>query len=80
VTWANQPAAAGAAATVASGTGWREWSVAAHVQEMYGPAGNHGFLIRDATESGGGFEQQFHSREMNENIPQLVVTFGPAAP
>jgi hypothetical protein len=39
---------------------------------------NNGFLIRDATEGGGGFEQQFHSREKGENMPKLVFTFGPA--
>ena len=32
VTWTSQPATTGAAATVASGVGYREWSVAAHVQ------------------------------------------------
>jgi hypothetical protein len=36
---------------------------------------NHGFLIRDATESGSGFEQQFHSREKGEQPPQLVLAF-----
>ena len=44
---------------------------------MYSGA-NHGFLIRDASENGGGFEQGFHSREKApDNPPQLVVTFGP---
>jgi hypothetical protein len=38
---------------------------------------NHGFLLRDATESQSA-EQQFHSREKGENVPQLVVTFEPA--
>ena len=38
MTWANQPATSGAAATVASGTGYREWNVAAIVQAMYSPA------------------------------------------
>jgi hypothetical protein len=41
---------------------------------------NHGFLVRDATEGGGGFEQQFHSREKGETPPTLVIQFGPAGP
>ena len=40
--------------------------------------GNNGFLIRDATEGGGGVQQQLHSREKApDNPPQLVITFGP---
>ncbi|MBX3055537.1 MAG: right-handed parallel beta-helix repeat-containing protein [Anaerolineae bacterium] len=74
VTWNNQPATAGAAATTSSGQGWREWDVAAQVQAMI-TSGNHGFLIRDANETGNGFEQQFHAREKNENVPQLVITY-----
>ena len=76
VTWTSQPATTGAVATVASGAGYREWSVAAHVQGMYS-GGNNGFLIRDATESGSGVEQGFHSREKGtDNPPRLVITFG----
>ncbi|MBE7471244.1 MAG: hypothetical protein HS114_19070 [Anaerolineales bacterium] len=41
-------------------------------------AGTHyGFRTRDANE-GGGNEQQLHSREKGESIPQLVVSFVPA--
>jgi hypothetical protein len=65
VTWSNQPQTAGAAATAAAGTGYREWPVTAQVQAMYSDA-NHGFLIRDAVE-GQDAEQQFHSRE---NCPE----------
>lgn len=76
VTWSNQPASGGPAATVASGSGWRQWSVAAQVNAMYAGA-NHGFLIRDAAENGGGHEQGFNSREKgSDNPPQLVITFG----
>ena len=76
MTWSNQPATAGAAATVASGTGYREWSAAAQVQAMY-TGGNNGFLIRDAAEGGSGLEQGFHSREKGtDNPPRLVITFG----
>ena len=73
VTWSNQPATTGTAATVASGAGWREWNVAALIQGMYtGP--NHGFLIRDANEANDA-EQQFHAREKGSDTPQLVVRF-----
>ena len=76
VTWGNQPATTGTAATVASGSGWREWVVTTQLQAMYIGA-NHGFLIRDAAEDGSGFEQQFHTREKApDNPPQLVITFG----
>ena len=43
---------------------------------MYAPGANHGFLIRDAAENGGGFDQAFHSREKGaDNPPQLVISF-----
>jgi large repetitive protein len=76
VTWANQPATTGAAATTSSGSGWRQWNVLSQVQAMYTTA-NNGFLVRDATENAPGREQQFHSREKApDNPPQLVITFG----
>jgi CSLREA domain-containing protein len=79
VTWSNQPATGGTAATTASGTGWRQWSVAAQVNAMYA-SGNHGFLVRDAAENGGGFGQALHGREKApDNPPQLVLTIGPAS-
>jgi hypothetical protein len=77
VTWSNQPATTGSAATTASGSDWREWAVAAMVQQMYDTNSNYGFLIRDAAENQDN-EQQFHSREKGENIPELVITFGSA--
>jgi len=78
VTWANQPAVAGAAATAFSGEGWREWNVVHQVQTMYA-AGNFGFVVRDQLENGNGIEQQYHSREKApDNSPLLVVTFGSA--
>ncbi|HEX5782294.1 MAG TPA: right-handed parallel beta-helix repeat-containing protein [Solirubrobacteraceae bacterium] len=76
IRWNNQPSTAGASATVASGSGYREWTVTTQVGEMY-TLGNHGFLIRDATENGSGLEQGFHSREKGtDNPPRLVLTFG----
>ena len=77
VNWGNQPATTGTAVTTGSGNGYREWNVSTLVVAMYGGS-NNGFLIRDASEGGGGSEQQFHSREKGENLPQLVITFGPA--
>jgi hypothetical protein len=77
VTWANQPAMSGSAATTTSGTGYREWGVAIIVQNMYSSGSNNGFLIKDATE-GQDAEQQFYAREKGENPPQLVLTFRPA--
>jgi hypothetical protein len=78
VTWSNQPATTGTAATTTSGSGWREWNVAAQVQAMYDSGSSNGFLIRDASESGSGREQQFHSREKGENTAQLILTFVPS--
>jgi len=37
-------------------------------------------MIRDAVENGDDREQKFHSREKDENIPELIVTFTPASP
>jgi hypothetical protein len=74
VTWASQPMTTGAAATTPSATGLREWNVTTAVQAMY-DAANHGFLIRDAAESGSGFEQSFHAREKGESPPVLMVRF-----
>jgi hypothetical protein len=77
VTWVNQPGTIGAAATTTSGTGWKQWTVTAMVNAMYGGT-NNGFLIKDATENhNGGFEQAFHSREKGVDTPQLVITFVP---
>jgi hypothetical protein len=70
-------ATAGAAATApsASVVGYIEWTVTAQVADMY-TSGNFGFLIRDASENGGGDEQGFHAREkIPDNVPQLVITF-----
>jgi hypothetical protein len=78
VTWSNQPATTGTAATTTSGTGYREWSVAGQVQAMYTGA-NNGFLVRDAVE-GQDAEQQLHSREHSQNRPQLVLKLGNVPP
>jgi hypothetical protein len=75
VTWNNQPPITGSAATTSSGSGWRQWNVTSMVQAMVSTSVNNGFLIRDASESGSGAEQQFHAREKDENTPELVITF-----
>ena len=74
----ERPADDRLAATTTSGTGYREWNVATLVQEMYTSGANNGFLIKDATE-GQDAEQQFHAREKDENVPQLVLSFKPAS-
>jgi hypothetical protein len=79
VTWNNQPAPATgvtpALAQSRNSAGYVEWNVAAQMAGVYG--NNKGFLIRDASENGGGMEQGFHSREKGaDNPPQLVITFG----
>jgi hypothetical protein len=75
VTWASQPAAAGTAATAASGGGYLSWNVTSQLAVTY-PTST-GFLVRDQTEGGGGIEQAFHSREKApDSPPQLVLTFG----
>jgi len=77
VRWNNQPAVAGTGATVASGSGYRQWTVTSQVGSMYAD-GNYGFLVRDTVENNsGGQEQQFNSREKgSDNPPRLVITFG----
>jgi hypothetical protein len=80
VTWGNQPATAGATATTQSGLETREWNVLAQTLDMYA-LGDHGFLIRDSGQNGGG-EQSFHSGEKGpEHPPELVLVFDdPDAP
>ena len=76
VTWNTQPATTGAAATVASATGWREWTVTTQVTAMYAGT-NNGFLVRDASEGAALQQSQtFRSRDAAANNPELVVTFG----
>ncbi|WP_404391910.1 right-handed parallel beta-helix repeat-containing protein [Humibacillus xanthopallidus] len=74
VTWANQPATGGPAATTTSGNGWRQWTVTDQVRTMVSAAGAPSFLVRDASE-GNDHEQQFRSRESNSDRPSLVITW-----
>lgn len=77
VTWSTSPGLTGTAVTTASTTGWREWSVTAHVQAMYADS-NHGFIVRDAVEGAlvDAPSQTFATREASSNRPELVVTLG----
>jgi hypothetical protein len=79
VSWSNQPQTTGGPANAGSTFGYVEWDVTGQVQGMYS-GGNYGFLIRDAGEGDiNGAEQQFHSREKLETVPELVVSFGGTA-
>lgn len=75
IRWNNQPASEASFTATSSGQGYREWLVAQQVEDMYS-MGNHGFMVRDSVENTGSFEQQFHSREKGQSVPQLVIVFG----
>ncbi|HZB32903.1 MAG TPA: DNRLRE domain-containing protein, partial [Streptosporangiaceae bacterium] len=80
VTWANQPAVTGPAATVPSAQGPLELEVTEQLLGMY-TTGNHGFLIRDAQENGVGDEQNLNSRDkVTDNPPSLLLTFDDSTP
>lgn len=86
VTWNTQPAAAGTPAAVASpaGPGWIEFAVTDLVAAHYAGS-NNGFVLKDATESGGANLGQMLSSRSGANPPQLVLNFSgtpgrPAAP
>jgi hypothetical protein len=79
VTWANQPATTGTAATSASpsSAGWQQWNVLSEVEGMYSGA-NNGFLIKDTVASGVlPPHQTYQSREATPDSqdPQLVLSF-----
>lgn len=78
VTWNNQPGPTGTAATSASGSGLRTWTVLDHVQQMYAGL-NNGFMLRDATEGEGTLSantQEYHSSNDTVNKPELFITIG----
>jgi large repetitive protein len=75
VTWNNQPATTGTAATTTSVAGWNQWTVTSQVQAMYSGS-NFGFKIRFATETNPVAEMQFHARDKGSNHPELRITFG----
>ncbi len=75
-TWNSAPTTTSTGlATVASGAGYRAWTVTTQVSSMYSGT-NNGFLVRD---SGGALlapENTFESRESATNKPELVVVYG----
>jgi large repetitive protein len=75
VTWSNQPATTGAAATTTSVAGWNQWTVTSQVQAMYAGT-NNGFLVRFAVETNPVAEMQIHARNKGSEPPELRVTFG----
>jgi Tol biopolymer transport system component len=78
VTWNNQPSVTGTSAGAVSRDGWVEWTATDQVRAMYAGA-NHGFRVRDASESAAtAAEQRFTSRENTTNRPELIVTFSPS--
>ena len=77
LTWFNQPGTLGSPVATTSRLGYQEWDVTSHVLAMLEGGVNHGWQIRDANESNDA-EQQFHSREKGESMPELVITFAPA--
>lgn len=75
ITWANQPATTGTAVTGVSGTGWRTWTVTAHVQSMYSGT-NTGFVVKDQAETGTQTRlQTYSSAEDSSNDPELIVNW-----
>jgi hypothetical protein len=77
VTWSNQPATTGTAATTASGTGWRSFDVTSQVREIYHDgATSHGWVVRDSVEnSASADEQKFRERSSSTDEPELVITW-----
>lgn len=79
VTWSNQPATTGSAATSASlsSPDWQQWNVLSQVEAMYSGA-NNGFLVKDSVASGLlPPHQTYQSREATPDSqdPQLVLSF-----
>ena len=75
VTWSNQPATTGTAATATSVSGWNQWTVTSQVQGMYAGS-NNGFLVRFAVETSPVAEMQLHARDKGSQPPELRITFG----
>jgi CSLREA domain-containing protein len=75
LTWANQPGTIGTSGvTTASGLGYREWDVTAHVLAMLESGVSHGWQIRDANENDPeGGDQSFASRELLPDPPEMTL-------
>ena len=76
LTWNNQPSALGTAATVVmpNTDQYVSWTVTQLVKDIYS-LGNNGFLVRDQDETGPGAWQQFNSRAVATNKPQLYIAW-----
>jgi hypothetical protein len=79
VTWSNQPATIGSAATSASlsTAGWQQWNVLSQVEGMYSGA-NNGFLVKDSVANGvlpPHQAYQSHEATPDGQDPQLVLGF-----
>jgi hypothetical protein len=76
--WTNQPATAGSPATAVmpNSDQYVEWTVTAIVRAIYAGPVNNGFVVRDQDETGPGAWQQFNSRSVAVNKPQLTVAWG----
>jgi hypothetical protein len=74
--WNNQPTGLTPAATAVmpNSDQYVTWTVTDHVRNIYA-LGNNGFMIRDVDETGGGAWQQFNSRAVATNKPQLYVAW-----
>ena len=80
VTWNNQPATTGTAASSASlsSAGFQSWNVLAQVQAMYSGT-NNGFLVKDSADSAVlSVSQTYQSRNGSPDSqdPELRLTFG----
>ncbi len=79
VTWSNQPATTGTAATSVTGSSsaYQSWTVTTQVQEMY-TNGHNSFLLRDATEnSASERKQNYKGRENGTSTDaDLLVNWG----
>jgi hypothetical protein len=63
VTWSNQPATTGSAASAASATGALSWDVTSQTQAQYSGT-DTGFIVRDSAESAlTGVQQTYQARE-----------------
>jgi hypothetical protein len=74
--WNSKPAALGTAATAVmpNSDQYVSWTVTSQVKDLY-TLGNNGFVVRDQDETGGGAWQQFNSRSVATNKPQLYVAW-----
>jgi len=77
LTWNTQPTALTPAATAVmpNSDQYVSWTVTSQVKDLYA-LGNNGFVVRDQDETGGGAWQQFNSRSVASNKPQLYVAWG----